>query len=158
MAWAMEPYVVATLAPAYAPRRPTETVLYGVVLSQLETFLAHTRETYAKPLPRYVEHEFRSYLKCGVFAHGFVKCRCESCGHDLLVAYSCKVRGICPSCSSRRMANGAAHLVDRVVPDVPLRQFVLSLRHSTASSSTPFSRPIVLAQNAKGSKVRSAAL
>ena len=27
------------------------------------------------------------------------------------------------------MANCAAHLVDRVVPDVPLRQYVLSLPH-----------------------------
>jgi hypothetical protein len=102
-------------------------VLYGVVRSSFETFLAHTRETYEKPLPRYVEKEFRSYLKCGVFAHGFVRCRCETCGHDLLVAYSCKNRGICPSCSARRMANTAAHLVDRVLPDVPVRQFVLSL-------------------------------
>ncbi len=118
---------VARLAPAYAPRRPTETVLYGAVRANLETFLAHTRETYAKPLPRYVEQEFRSFLKCGVFAHGFARCRCESCGDDLLVAFSCKLRGICPSCSGRRMANGAAHLVDRVLPDVPVRQFVLSL-------------------------------
>ena len=118
---------MGTLAPAYAPRRPTETVLYGAVRSHLETFLAHTRETYEKPLPRYVEKEFRSFLKCGVFAHGFARCRCESCGHDLLVAFSCKLRGICPSCSGRRMANGAAHLVDRVLPDVPVRQFVLSL-------------------------------
>jgi len=38
-----------------------------------------------------------------------------------------KGRGICPSCAGRRMSNCAAHLVDRVVPDVPLRQFVLSL-------------------------------
>ncbi len=118
---------MARLAPAYAPRRPTETVLYGVVRSHLETFLAHVRETYENPLPRYVEKEFRSYLKCGVFAHGFVRCHCDACGHDLLIAYSCKDRGICPSCSGRRMANTAAHLVDRVLPDVPVRQFVLSL-------------------------------
>ena len=118
---------MARLAPAYAPRRPTETVLYGVVREHLETFLAHTRETYEKPLPCYVEEEFRSYLKCGVFGHGFARCRCDTCGHDVLVAYSCKVRGICASCAGRRMANGAAHLVDRVLPNVPVRQFVLSL-------------------------------
>lgn len=118
---------MATLAPAYTPRRPTETVLYGVVREQLETFLRWTRETYDKPLPRYVEEELRAYLRCGVFAHGFVRMHCDACGHDLLVAFSCKGRSMCPSCAGRRMANTAAHLVDRVLPDVPVRQFVLSL-------------------------------
>ncbi len=47
-------------------------MLYGGVRAHLETFLAHTRETYEKSLPRYVEKEFRSVLKCGVFAHGFL--------------------------------------------------------------------------------------
>ena len=118
---------VAGLAPAYRPRRPTETVLYAVVRDHLETFLAHARDTYEAPLPRYVEQELRGYLRCGVFAHGFVRARCDRCGHDLLVAFSCKARAACPSCAGRRMANVAAHLVDRVLPAVPVRQWVLSL-------------------------------
>jgi hypothetical protein len=118
---------VAAPAPAYRCRRPTETVLFRVVREHLETFLAHTRENYARPLPRYVQEELRGYLRCGVFAYGFVRCRCDACGHDLLVAFSCKGRGVCPSCGGRRMANSAAHLVDRVLPDVPVRQWVLSL-------------------------------
>ena len=118
---------MATLAPAYAPRRPTETALYGIVRDNLETFLSWARETYAKPLPRYVEQELRAYLRCGVFAHGFVHCRCDDCGHDILVAFSCKQRGACPSCAGRRMSNTAAHLIDRVLPDVSVRQYVLSL-------------------------------
>jgi len=75
------------------------------------------------------EAELHAYLRCGVFAHGFSRLRCDGCGHDLLVAFSCKTRGVCPSCSGRRMSSCAAHLVDRVVPDMPLRQFVLSLPH-----------------------------
>ena len=35
-------------------------------------------------------------------------------------------RGICPSCGTRRMAEAAAHLVDHVIPKVPVRQWVLS--------------------------------
>ena len=35
--------------------------------------------------------------------------------------------GVCPSCAGRRMSNTAAHLVDRVLPAVPVRQWVLSL-------------------------------
>jgi hypothetical protein len=118
---------MGALAPAYRPRRPTETVLYAVVREHLETFLAHARETYDAPLPLYVEQELRGYLRCGVFAHGFVRAHCDSCGHDLLVAFSCKARAVCPSCAGRRMANTAAHLVDRVLPAVPVRQWVLSL-------------------------------
>jgi hypothetical protein len=120
---------VASLAPPYVPRRPTETVLYRVVRESLDTFVAHARETYERPLPRYVENELRAYLRCGVFSYGFIRCHCDACGHDLLVAFSCKGRGVCPSCAGRRMANTGAHLVDRVVPDVPVRQFVLSLPH-----------------------------
>ena len=115
----------SALASPYAPRRPTESVLYEMVRRHLESFIRWARETYEKPLPRYVEDELRGYLRCGVFAHGFVRCRCDHCGHELVVAFSCKARGICPSCAGRRMANVAAHLVDRVLPDVPVRQYVL---------------------------------
>jgi hypothetical protein len=71
-------------APAYRPRRPEDTALYRIVFDHLETFIAHAREHYERPLPRYVENEFRDYLKCGVFAFGFVRCKCDSCGHGSL--------------------------------------------------------------------------
>jgi hypothetical protein len=118
---------LSALAPAYIPRRPTETVLYGLVREHLASFLAHAREHYDRGLPAYVEAELRAYMKCGVFAEGFTRAHCDSCGHDLLVAFSCHGRSICPSCCGRRMANTAAHLVDRVLPDVPVRQYVLTL-------------------------------
>ena len=38
-----------------------------------------------------------------------------------------KGRAFCPSCGGRRLADTAAHLVDRVFPHVPVRQWVLSL-------------------------------
>jgi hypothetical protein len=120
--------LVAVLAPAYLPRRPTETVLYQLVRANLESFLAYAREHYDGGLPRYVENELRAYLRCGLFSEGFVRCHCDACGHDLLVAFSCKSRTACPSCAGRRMANTAAAIVDRVLPDnVPVRQYVLTL-------------------------------
>ena len=91
-----------------------------------DDFLRHARETYEGPLPRYVEDDLRGYLRCGDFSRGFVHTSCTSCGHDLLVAFSCKNRGLCPSCAGRRMAAQAAHLVDCVFPATPLRQYVLS--------------------------------
>lgn len=118
---------MAALAAPYAPRRPTETVLYGLVRQNLESFLAYAREHYDGGLPRYAENELRAYLKCGVFSEGFTRARCDGCGHDLLVAFSCKSPTVCPSCAGRRMANTASAIVDRVLPDVPVRQYVLTL-------------------------------
>jgi hypothetical protein len=59
-------------------------------------------------------------------ARGFLRLHCDACGGDRLVPFSCKGR-ICPSCAGRLMADTAAHLVDGVVPEVPVRQWVLSL-------------------------------
>lgn len=82
----------------YTPRRPQETVLYALVASHVEDFEQHARATYDGPLPKYVRDEFRAYLACGDFGRGFVHCACTSCDHALLVAFSCKCRGLCPSC------------------------------------------------------------
>jgi hypothetical protein len=78
-------------------------------------------------LPRFVLGEFERYLGCGILANGFARVRCTACGDELLVAFSCKGRGFCPSCTSRRMHDTAANLVNRVIPYVPVRQWVLSL-------------------------------
>jgi hypothetical protein len=37
---------------------------------------------------------------------------------------------MCPSCGGKRMTELAAHVVDRVIPRVPVRQWVLSLPHA----------------------------
>ena len=42
------------------------------------------------------------------------------------MAFSCKNRGICPSCTGRRMADTAAALVDRVLPYCDYRQWVVT--------------------------------
>ncbi len=77
-------------------------------------------------LPAYVRREFEDYLQCGRLEHGFLWVRCENCHAEHLVAFSCKRRGFCPSCGARRMAESAALLVDAVLPEQPMRQWVLS--------------------------------
>jgi hypothetical protein len=69
-------------------------------------------------------------LKCGRLEEGFLRVRCASCHAEKLVAFSCKKRGFCPSCGARRMAETAALLADEVLPQRPLRQWVLSLPHA----------------------------
>ena len=95
----------------------------------LETYLALAREGHndGGGVPQYVEREFRRYLECGILAHGFARARCGECGYDFLIAFSCKGRGVCPSCNARRMVETAAHLVDQVFPPLPVRQWVLSV-------------------------------
>ncbi|MGV2480205.1 UNVERIFIED_CONTAM: transposase zinc-binding domain-containing protein, partial [Salmonella enterica subsp. enterica serovar Weltevreden] len=75
----------------------------------------------------FVRKAFAKYLECGIFAHGFARARCGDCGHDYFVAFSCKGRGVCPSCTTRRMVETAAHLNDHVFPRLPVRQWVLSV-------------------------------
>jgi len=98
------------------------------VQHHLETFLAlchHDRED--ERIAPSAERELRAYLQCGIPAYGFARARCGECGQDFLVAFSGKGRAVCPSCTSRRMAETAAHLVDHVLPPLPVRQWVLSL-------------------------------
>ncbi|MBM3986041.1 MAG: transposase [Planctomycetes bacterium] len=117
------------LAAAYRPRSPEGTVLHRAVREHLATFLeeARTNSAHGFGLPGFIEREFREYLACGVLAHGFARLRCASCGDEHLVGFSCKRRGVCPSCTTRRAVDAAAHLVDAVLPHVPMRQWVLSL-------------------------------
>jgi len=110
----------------YRPRHPERTVLYEVVQHHLESWLAERHAADDAP-PWYVEEDFRRYLDCGLFCRGFARARCAACGHDFLLAYSCAARGICPSCGARHMAETAAHLVEHVFPQVPVRQWVVSL-------------------------------
>jgi len=46
----------------------------------------------------------------------FLRLLCAYCGHDKMGGFSCKRRGFCPSCGTRRMSQTAAHLVDHVIP------------------------------------------
>lgn len=110
----------------YERRRPEKTLLHRLVRKHLETFLAEIQARTGTGLPAFVRGESEAFLECGILAHGFLRVRCAGCAHEKLVAFSCKRRGFCPSCGARRMAQSAAVLVDEVIPQVPVRQWVLS--------------------------------
>ncbi len=67
------------------------------------------------------------YLDCGVWDNGFARVRCRKCPQEFLVAFSCKGRGLCPSCGAKRAAELAAFLVDEVVEDVGHAQWVFTI-------------------------------
>jgi ribosomal protein S27E len=92
----------------YVRHRPELTLLYQVVEYHLPEFREHLRQ-HDKYLPRFVIQEFEDYLHCGRLEQGFVRVKCTGCRHELLVAFSCKRRGFCPSCGARRMIETSAH-------------------------------------------------
>ena len=122
-------------APTYQRRQPEQTVLYRTIAAHLPAFLARTAgEDDRGRWPAFVRREFEAYLKCGILAHGFVRVRCERCGDTTVVGFSCRGRGFCPSCGGRRMSELAAHLVERVLPRVPIRQWT---PHRLSSGNFP---------------------
>lgn len=74
-----------------------------------------------------VLHVLDEYLNCGLLEHGAARVYCDSCRHSLLVAFSCKKRGVCPSCSKKRAVKFAEHLYHEVLEDVPTRHVVFSI-------------------------------
>ncbi len=111
---------------AYVPAARGEDLLYQVLDEHLQTFLAECDESGVR-VPKHARQELEDYLACGMPEHGFALLRCHGCGTARAVEFSCKHRGFCPSCTGRRMNQGAARLVDNVFPRAPVRQWVLSL-------------------------------
>ena len=73
-----------------------------------------------------VSQVLNSYLNCGLLEHGAARVYCDECQYSMLVAYSCKKRGVCPSCSAKRAVIFAEHLYDEVLEEAAHRHIVFS--------------------------------
>lgn len=123
----------------YQRRQPEKSLLYRTI----ETYwpiLVTEQARVNKKFPLFIHQEFDEYLKCGIPEFGFVRTYCYQCQCSGIVAFSCKRRGFCPSCAGRRMNDEANHIINKVMPEVTTRQWVLSL---------PFRIRYVLAHNKK---------
>lgn len=93
-------------AAVYVRHRPETTLLYQIVQEYWPEFQAELT-SHGKYLPAYITKEFDEYLKCGRLEYGFLRVKCEACHDKKWVAFSCMFncmpRGLCPSCSARRM-------------------------------------------------------
>ena len=123
---AAETVSAGPFAGRYQRHRPEQTLLYQIVERHYPAFVEHLAEA-GKQLPGHVQQTFDTYLQCGRLEHGFLRLRCDTCHAEHLLAFSCKRRSFCPSCGARRMVDGAALLVDQVLPERPIRQWVPSL-------------------------------
>ncbi|HIE41933.1 MAG TPA: hypothetical protein EYP95_01595, partial [Nitrospinaceae bacterium] len=90
-------------------------------------------------------HDLRKFLQCGILAYGFARVRCETCSENFLVAYSCKGRGICSFWNSKRMFETATYRVEHRFPQVPVRQWMMTL-----SKRLPLSVPDGVIVKAQG--------
>ncbi|MEI8255908.1 MAG: transposase [Deltaproteobacteria bacterium] len=113
--------------PVYERHRPETTALYEVVRDNLDTLYAAIDDgALDVRIPKHAKKELDAFLDCGLLCRGFAKLWCSACNESRLVAFSCKGRGFCPSCMGRRMCATATTLVDHVLPEVALRQWVLT--------------------------------
>ena len=96
---------------AYQRHKSEETDLYKIIEQNLPSFQSHLSNADIS-LPAFVHQEFRSYLRCGLLKHGFLRVKCDGCRFEHLVAFSCKLRGFCPSCSACCMVETSAHLYE----------------------------------------------
>lgn len=114
----------------YRRRRPETSELYRVVY--------HARQELEYVWEERFQHKYGilrdevlkvldEYLNCGLLEHGAARVYCDSCKHSLLVAFSCKKRGVCPSCGTKRAVKFAEHLYSEVLEDVPTRHVVFSI-------------------------------
>ena len=126
-------------APGYRRRAPEHSLLYELVAAEADGLreAVSAASLYGRGLPRNVDKELDAFLECGLLHRGFARVICHPCRAEHLVAFSCKGRGICPSCTSRRMSDTAAALVDRVLPHCRYRQWVITfprrVRHHLAA-------------------------
>ena len=124
------------MATTFDTQRTTVELLQRIAREDLPA-LIEAADQAGRFIPRHVERTVERFLTCGDSREGFAWLVCDDCDHHRLVPFSCNTRAICSSCGGRRMATRAAWLVDRVIPEVPVRQWVLTL---------PWARRLVLAR------------
>ena len=115
------------MAGVYRPRHPERTVLYQVLFHYFDQFVSEYEKRFQQEYGffRPVVHEVvEKYLDCGNPRSGFARIRCPDCGTDLLLTFSCRTRGFCPSCHAKRLEEWGEWMRDDLVLDVPHRQVV----------------------------------
>jgi len=114
----------------YRRRTPEASVLYQIVY--------HSREDLQFQWESRFQHQYGclrdeviktldEYLNCGILAHGAARVYCDGCKHALLIAFSCKRRGVCPSCGAKRAVKFAEHIHSEVIEDIPHRHTVFTI-------------------------------
>src|SRR3990172_12518952 len=111
----------------YRPRRPERSPFYAVLHQYFDGFAReyeHRFERTFGPLRGIVTKTVERFLDCGLPESGFARVRCDACGSEYFVAFSCKQRDFCPSCSAKRATLWAEFVRGQVIRPVPHRHLV----------------------------------
>lgn len=114
----------------YRPRNPRATPLYQLLETHFETVKGNWEERFERRYGfwrGYYDTAVARYYECGLFELGFARVKCTECPNEFLVAFSCKGRGLCPSCGAKRAAIFSELLKSHILADVPHAQWVFSL-------------------------------
>jgi Zn finger protein HypA/HybF involved in hydrogenase expression len=114
----------------YRRREPEKSDFYRIVF--------HCHEEYEKVYPERFEKEYgylrkrvieviNKFLDCGILEHGMARVYCKECGHDYFVAFSCKTRFMCPSCTQKRKLIWTDWIKNQVFRNIPHRHWVFTL-------------------------------
>src|SRR3989304_6840910 len=89
----------------YNRRHPERTDYYRIIEGSFEEFERSYPDQFEDKygyLRTEVMKALYSFLDCGIPENGMARVRCDECGHDFFVAYSCRCRVVCPSYSTKR--------------------------------------------------------
>lgn len=114
----------------YARRRPEQTPLYRLIYQYRDEFERRWEQLFQEKygaLRHEVLEAFDAYLNCGILAHGCARAQCEKCNHSELIAFSCKRRGLCPSCDTERAHIFAEHLEEHVLVKEAHRHLIFTI-------------------------------
>ncbi len=104
----------------YRRRTPEASVLYQIVYHSSDD-LQFQWESRFQHQYGYLRDEviktFDEYVNCGILAHGAAWVYCDGCKHSLLIAFSCKRRGACPSCGAKRAVKFAEYIHSEVIEE-----------------------------------------
>lgn len=106
----------------YRPRNPRKSPLYHCVVRHVDELRAAGK--IRRPVEAQVLERFRD---CGDLHKGFARIHCDDCGHDYLLAFSCKTRCFCPACHQKRMLVYGEWVQEEILAPVPHRQYVFTL-------------------------------
>jgi len=114
-------------ATRYRARNPRVTPLYHLFDVHFDEVRGQWEERYERRYGfwrSFVDEQVLRYLDCGLFENGFARIRCPECAEEVLLAFSCKTRELCPSCAAKRSAATAELLAEEVLEEVGHAQWV----------------------------------
>ena len=102
----------------YRPRQPRASPVWQIL---------HDHAAKVPGLSPEAAAAIAAFLDCGDLHAGFTRLHCPDCGHEFLLAFTCKQRGLCASCHQRRTLIEGALIADEICAPVPHRHLVLTI-------------------------------